>query len=387
MSRKTVSTAILPAALVAAAMLAACNRGADTPDDKAAPTTATGVVITPAQQVRIHLIAATVTSFQPVVQTTGTVAFDGDHSTQVLSPVSGPVTRIFVEPGTAVVRGQPLATVSSPDFATAIAAYRKAQASAQNLQRIAEQDAQLFKTDAISRREVEQAQTDAASAVADREAALEQLRSLGVDPAALDQVRANANVQTLAAIIRAPISGTLVERLITPGQLLQAGATPAFTIADLSSVWVMASVFESDLGSVHRGEHATVGTDASAQPFDGVVDYVAAVVDSATRATAVRLVVRNRNDLLKRDMYVRVGIHSDRARSGILIPESAVLRDEQNLPFVFIASGSETKPTYLRRTITLGAHVDGSYEVPSGLKPGDRVVGDGALFLQFAESQ
>jgi cobalt-zinc-cadmium efflux system membrane fusion protein len=377
------------AALAVLLPLAACEHGSEPPEAHAAPTTTTasGVTLTPAQQSRIHLVTAAVTSFEPTVQTTGTVTFNGDRSTQVLSPVSGPVTRILVQPGTSVTKGQPLATVSSPDFASAIANYRKAQASAQNLQRIAEQDVQLFKTDAISRREVEQAQTDASAAVADREAALEQLRALGVDPAAIDQVRANPTVQTLAAVIRAPISGTLVERLITPGQLLQASTTPAFTIADLSTVWVMASVFESDLGSIHRGESATVTTDASAQPFEGTVDYVSAVVDSATRATAVRLVVRNRADLLKRDMFVRVGIHSDRARSGILIPEAAVLRDEQNLPFVFVASSNAANPTYLRRGVTLGAHVGDSYEVTQGLQPGDRVVGEGALFLQFAENQ
>lgn len=364
-------------ALAVLATAAACNRPADAGDAKAATASPSNLTLTPAQQSRIHVVTASPTSFQPTIETTGTVAFNGDRSTQVLSPVSGPVTRLIVQPGAYVSKGAPLATVSSPDFASAIAAYRKAAQNATNLQRIAAQNEQLFKTDAISRREVEQAQTDAAGAIADREAAVEQLRALGIDPAGL------SGSGNAAAVIRAPISGTLVERLITPGQLLQAGATPAFTIADLSSVWVMANVFESDLASVRKGESVAVSSDVSPTPFTGVVDYVAALVDSSTRATSVRVVVNNRGDLLKRDMYVRVAIRGETPRTAILVPEAAVLRDDENLPFVFVASGSG----YARRRIVVGSHVGGSYEVRSGLNAGDRVVAEGSLFLQFAESQ
>ncbi len=274
--------------LTAVVVLAAgCGRGGDanTNDAKAATASPSNLTLTPQQQARIHVATVSHATFQPTVETTGTVAFNGDRSTQVLSPVSGPVTRLLVEPGASVSKGEALATVSSPDFASAIAAYRKAVQSEANLQRIATQNEQLFKTDAISRREVEQAQTDAAGATADRQAALEQLRALGIDPAT-----AGAG-NSAAAVIRAPIGGTLVERLITPGQLLQAGTTPAFTIADLSSVWVMANVFEADLGAVHKGESVQVSSDVSPTPFTGTVDYVAALVDSGTRATSVRVVV------------------------------------------------------------------------------------------------
>jgi cobalt-zinc-cadmium efflux system membrane fusion protein len=118
-------------------------------------------------------------------------------------------------------------------------------------------------------------------------------------------------------------------------------------------------------------------------PITGRVDYVAALVDPASRATSVRITVPNHGQL-KRDMYVRVSINSDLKRTGILVPEASVLRDEQNLPFVFV----ETIPGhYSRRSITLGAHVGSNYEVASGITVGEKVVAEGALFLQFAESQ
>jgi len=378
----------LLAALILAAILGACSgkspASAKSDSATAAASASSGFTLTAAQKARLQIVIVAPTLFQPSVDVTGTVAFNGDKSTQVLSPVSGPVTGLLVQVGTPVARGAALATVASADFASAVAAYRKAESAYRQLQRIADQDAELFKTDAISRRDVEQAQTDAAAGAADRDAALQQMRSLGVDSRSIEQIRSNGAVQNIPAVIRSPITGTVVERLITPGQLLQAGSTPAFTVADLSTVWVLANVFEGDIATVHRGQLATVTSSVSQAPFTGTVDYVSALVDPTSRATSVRLVVRNRNDLLKRDMYVRVSIKSNINRSGILIPSSSVQRDDENLPFVFVEAANGS---YGRQRVTLGAHVGDRYEVLAGLKGGERVVADGALFVQFAESQ
>jgi len=184
----------------------------------------------PAQRERISITTVEPTRYQPLVDATGTVAFDGDQSTQVLAPISGPVTRILVQPGDAVSRGQALAYVSSPDYAAAVSNYRKAAATARNLQHIADLDVQLYKNDAIARRDMEQAQTDAVAASADRDAALEQLRSIGVEDTTIQALQDNRPVANVQGAIRAPIAGTVVERLVTPGQLLQAGTTPCFTV-------------------------------------------------------------------------------------------------------------------------------------------------------------
>jgi cobalt-zinc-cadmium efflux system membrane fusion protein len=323
-------------------------------------------------------------AFRPEVKTTGTVAFDGDMSTQVLAPISGPVLRILVQPGAWARRGEALATVSSPDFASAVSDFRKAQATALQTRRVATMDSALFKSDGIARRDMEQAQTDAVSAEADRDAALQSLQALGVDSSTLAGLRDNKPVTAVQGVIRAPIEGTVVEKLINPGQLLQAGTTPTFTIADLSTVWVMASVFESDLASVVRGDKVDIVTGAAPHPLSGTVDYVEALVDPATKATQVRVVVPNTGHLLKRDMYVTATIHSSKEKRGILLPVSAVLRDENNLPFVFVQ-----QPTngFERRQVTLGSRVDNHYEISAGLKEGERVISAGGLFLQFAQSQ
>jgi cobalt-zinc-cadmium efflux system membrane fusion protein len=231
---------------------------------------------------------------------------------------------------------------------------------------------------------MEQAQTDAVSAESDRDAALQQLRALGIEGTRLAEIEKGGTVAGAPGAIRAPIDGTVVEKLITPGQLLQAGTTPCFTVADLSTVWVMASVFEADLPGIGPGDAATIGTEASAQPLPGKVDYIASLVDPNTRAVSVRVVARNAGGVLRKDAYVRVAIQGARAERGLLIPVSAVLRDDQNLPFVYVQGGDGG---FARHAVTLGTRSGDQQEVRSGLQAGDAVAVEGALFLQFAESQ
>jgi cobalt-zinc-cadmium efflux system membrane fusion protein len=365
-----------------ALVILGCNGSAH---DGALPETPPAALLTAAQREKLHVEAVTSTTFRPSIEVTGGVEFDGDHSTQQLCPISGPVARILVEAGVRVVPGQPLAVVASPDYAAAVAGYRKAEATAGNLQRIAELNQKLYENDALARRDLEQSQTDAATAVADQEAALEQLRGLGVDSSTIEDIRNHRVVQGPQGVVRAPIAGTVVEKLITPGQLLQAGATPCFTIASLSTVWVMASVFEADLPYVSPGDSASVRlTDDSSRTYEGRVTYIGALVDPNTRATAVRVLTTNRDEGLKRDMFVRVTIRARRQRTGLLVPASAVLRDADNLPFVYVATGDSA---YQRRAVRIGAHVGERIEVTGGLSSAERVITEGGLFLQFAENQ
>jgi len=171
---------------------------------------------------------------------------------------------------------------------------------------------------------------------------------------------------------------------VNPGQLIQAGSTPCFTIADLSTVWVMANVFESDMSSVAAGQTATISTASMPTPITGQVTYVGALVDPASKAAAVRILAPNPRGVLKRDMLVNVAIRAAEGRNGLLVPVSAVLRDDQNLPFLYLVQPNNH---YARRRITIGARVGDQYEVTAGLSAGDRIVVDGALFLQFSGAQ
>ena len=358
-------------ALLAAACHREAERGAAAEPNKKTPAP---------RDVRTEKVA--VSSFRRSIETTGTVAFDQNRSTPVLSPISGPVTRVLVEIGARVKAGDPLAIVLSPDFASSISALRKAEATARNSERIAERDRLLFKNDAISRRDLEQAETDAVNAAADRDAAVEQLRSIRVDEKTIDEIRQNHPIVTPGGVIRSPLTGTVVEKLISPGQLLQAGTTPCFTVADLSAVWVMANVFEADLPFVKVGDSADVKMSAALASLSGRVSNIAALVDPTTRAVAVRLEVPNTGQVLKKDLYVRVTIHSRAESHGVMVPVSAVLRDEDNLPFVFTAAPDGT---FARHRVQIGTRVGESQEITSGLSAGDSVVVEGGLFLSTVE--
>lgn len=389
------STAL--AAILATALTACGDRAADTSADKKSTATSAAAApiagsastpstfhVTDAQRERLQIVTVAVTKFRPVIEATGTVAFNGDRSTQVISPISGPVVRLVAQLGAQVTAGQTLATVSSPDFATAVAGYRKAEEMARNTKRIRDLDEKLFANDALARTNLDQARTDEASAIADRDAAAQQLRSIGIEESVINAIHDGKQTATVEGAIRAPIPGTVVEKLINPGQLLAAGTTIAFNIADLSSMWVLASIYGSDLASIHVGETVEIVTDVSLTPVRGHVDFVASIVDPGTRATTVRILAGNPNQLLKRDMFVRVRILSARERSGIMVPATSVLRDDDNLPFVFIANADKS---FSRRRITLGTAVDGRYEIVDGVNAGEQVLANGALFVQFAEHQ
>ena len=374
----------LGAALVALAACSSKPAAHPVPTDSTADAKRAPMVLSADQREHLKIVPVAMVTYRPTVQTTGTVAFDGNVSTPVLAPISGPVVRLLVEVGTVVHKGDPLAILSSPDFAAAVSAYRKAQAAATQTQKVAELDAELFKADGIARRDLEQSVVDAESAAADRDAALQQLRALGVDSATLAALKEGRHGVAVQAYIRAPLDGTVVEKLINPGQLLQAGTTACFTVADLSRMWVLANVFESDLPYVARGDRAEITGPAIPQPIAGTADYVAALVDPATRATSVRIAVPNPGRVLKKDMYVQAAIQSSRTVKGLLIPVSAVLRDDDNLPFVFV----ETSPgSFSRRQVTLGNRMGDRYEVHSGLKDGEQVIAQGGLFLEFAQNQ
>jgi cobalt-zinc-cadmium efflux system membrane fusion protein len=302
----------------------------------------------------------------------------------VLAPFSGPVAKLLVQQGDQVKAGDALAVVDSPDFAAAISTYRKAIATAQTDRHLAEIDQDLLEHKGISEREAAQAQTDAVNAEADREAALQALLALQVNPQAIKDIQAGRPLTHAPAVIRAPVAGTVVERLVTPGQLLEGGSTACFTVADLSRVWVMAQLFGADPAAVSVGDPVQVLTGTGAAGLPGSVDKISDLVDPDTRAVAVRVVADNPGHVLRKQMYVRTLIEARAETKALLVPVSAVLHDDQNLPFVYRLEGDES---FARVHVTVGYRSDDRYEITEGLKAGDQVVVEGGIFMQFMQSQ
>jgi membrane fusion protein, heavy metal efflux system len=346
--------------------------------------TASNVTLTAEQKQKIQFYPVAPSKFHKTTETTGTVDFDNDQATSVLAPFGGPVSKLLVNPGDKVKAGDALAEVDSPDFAAAISAYRKALATAQTLRRVADMDKDLIQHNGVAQREEEQAQTDAANAEADRDATLQTLVSLNLDPQVIKDLQAGRPVSRPGGRINSPIAGTVVEKLITPGELLTAGTTPCFTVADLSRVWVMTQIFGSDLASVSVGDSAEIETGIATNSFPGTVDNISALVDPNTRSVMVRVVVENPGDFLKKQMYVRVKIQAHQESTGLLVPVSAILRDDVNLPFVYVV---QPDGSFARRHVTLGYRTGDQYDIPDGLQVGDQIIVDGAIFVQFLQNQ
>jgi cobalt-zinc-cadmium efflux system membrane fusion protein len=381
------SPAIAVIAISAMAAVALSNAGCSSKKDDYAQSSAVkpnNVTLTAAQRRNVHLFTVQASKFHKTVQATGAVDFDNDQATTVLAPFSGPVSRLLVSLGAQVKAGDPLAEVYSPDFAAAIGAYRKALATAKTNRRLADLDKDLVQHQGVAQREADQAETDAVNAEADRDAALQAVVSLNVQPQAIKDIQEGRPVSRPEGMIRSPIAGTVVEKLITPGELLDAGTTPCFTVANLSRVWVMAQVFGSDLGAVSVGDSAEVATGIDSKNFTGRVDNISALVDPDTRSVVVRVVVENPGNFLKRQMYVRVTIQSRQETAGLLVPVSAILRDDENLPFVYLA---QPDGSFARRHVTVSYRTGDQYDIAEGLKAGDDIMVDGAVFVQFMQTQ
>ncbi len=380
---RALQRALTLVAVAAALVLAACTaRSANGPDPASAVSSE--VTLTPLQRQQIHLYSVAESQFRKTIAANAVVDYDDDQATSVLAPFSGPVARLMVSDGAQVRAGDALATVDSPDFASAISAYRKALATAQTARQLARLEQGLLQHRGIAPREAAQAQTDSANADADRDAALQALVALHIDPQSLKAIQEGRPTGRIEGVIRSPISGTVVERLITPGQLLQAGTTPCFTVADLSRVWVMAHIFGADIDAVSRGDSVDVTSGGAGPTLSGTVTNIAAMVDPDSRSVIARVTVNNPGDILKKQMYVQVRIHARQQDRGLLVPVSAILRDDEDLPFVYI---SQPDGGFARRHVTLGYRAAERYDISAGLRPGDQVVVEGGIFLQFIQNQ
>jgi cobalt-zinc-cadmium efflux system membrane fusion protein len=310
---------------------------------------------------------------------TGAVAYNAFKTTPVITQVGGPVSRILVVPGERVKAGQPMLDVSSPDYSQLLDAYLKAADSFRLADKNYVRAQDLYQHHAIAERDLEQAESDRNQAQADLNAADQGMRILGIkNPADLAKAPASAQIPVLA-----PIGGEVVERLVSPGQVVQAGQTQAFTISDLSTVWVLANVYQADLASIRGGDDVVVQTDAYPGNFHGRISYVSPALDPNTRTLQARIIVDNAEEKLKRDMYCTVTVTAGTISNAVAVPDASVLRDDNNQPFVYVAIGANQ---FGRRDVEIGQSQNGQTQIVKGISVGERVVGDGSLFLQFANS-
>lgn len=321
------------------------------------------------QTAQLQLVVVAEGAVTRALSVPAVVSFDALRTSDVVPLVDGKVSRLLVREGDPVKVGQPLMTIASPSSADAQASLDRDQATLNNAQAVLARDRDLYQHKAISQEELQQAELAVASAKA----------SVATDRARVRITGTGRN----DAFLRSPIAGTVVARQISVGESVQAGVTPTFTVTDPSAVWVMAQLYQEDLRRVSVGDPVEIRSSVLEEPLAARVTYVAAALDPDTLTVPVRIAAHNPRGVLKSGMYVDVTISPVNRERAILVPSASVLRDDDNLPFVYVEAGPNE---FARRRIDLGDQAGASMIVRSGLSPGERVVGDGALFVQFADS-
>ena len=326
---------------------------------------------------RFALATATERQSTSTLSVTGAVNPDISRTIPVISLANGRVVDIFARLGDSVKKGQLLMEVQSTDVSGAFAQYLKAV----NDERLAkvqfERATILYDKGAIPRSQLEVAENSDQDAKTDLTAAEQQLKVLGVD----------FKNPSAAVKVYSPVSGVIVSQNVTNASAAGvglSGSSTAFTIADLSHVWIICDVFENDLSTVHLGQKADIRLTAYPdRVFTGTVSDIGAVLDPAIRTAKVRIQVENPNMVMRVGMFANATLHGQKTETRTVVPATAVLH-LQDRDWVFLPMGNGD----FRRTEVRGGNmVDGNMqEVLSGLNPGQQVVAK-ALDLQNSAAQ
>jgi cobalt-zinc-cadmium efflux system membrane fusion protein len=350
-----------------------CGRhaAAETPENAAAPAPGT-VVVEPgsARAKFIKVDAVQESDAAATVTLTGRVAFDEDHTQRVSSPLDGRATSLLVKPGDRVKVGQSLIELTSPQVAQFQSDAQKAQQDADIAQRTVDRAHKLHTEGAVSDKDLAQAEADLNKAKSEAARASAHMRALGISP----------SDPTVGVAIRAGVAGTVVERNVLVGQEVRQDATvPLLTISNLETVWVLADVYEQDLSLLSPG--AAVNVKVAAYPgeaFPGTIGHLGDVVDPTSRTVKLRCVVPNPDSRLKPEMFAKIELTGTGGKKVIVVPSRAVLNDSEHSRVVV----ADADNLFRMRVVQVGPETGGVVRVIEGLRPGEHVVTEGALFLK-----
>jgi len=348
--------------------------------------------VVPDQLHQLQIVKVGTYAFRAQTSAVGQIGYNEDASTVVLTPFSGRVTRLIARLGDQVKRGDPLLEIDSPeqfvqqnDFIAAQATKRKAS-SQHNLAQILETRVRgLHEGKAAPSKDLQQAEAQLAAAENDLrsadtafEAARVRLRILGRTDEEILKLELTGTLSRVTTIT-APISGTVVSRKVGPGQYVKADSGEAlYTIADLSTMWLKAQIFEQDIAQVRIGQE--IEARVSAVPdrvFKARINAINSASDLMTRRVVVRSEIENADGLLKAEMFAMFKISIDDGSKSPAVPTDAVIR-EGDVATVWV----ETEPRlFKRRVVDIGIQQNGLTQIRSGLDAGELVVARGAIFV------
>jgi membrane fusion protein, heavy metal efflux system len=327
--------------------------------------------------------------------TEGKIAVDEDISTPIFSPFSGRVIKLLVKPSDTVERGQLLFVVEAADtvqglndFVAALSALNSARSKLNLAQIIEKRQDDLYAGKAVPLKDWQQAQSDLVTAQNDMrsaETALEAVRNrLRILGRTEEQIATFEQTRQISADtpIYSPLAGTVVQRKVGPGQFINSGASdPVFVIGNLSTVWLMAFVRESEAADVSVGQEISFSLLAlPGSQFHTRIDYVAAAIDPTTRRLLVRATIDNKDGQFKPEMFANVTIYSGGDRPGIGVPKQALIYEGQHVRLWVAHDDNSIELREIETGLTNGDLV----EVRGNLKAGEKIITRGSLFIDRA---
>jgi membrane fusion protein, heavy metal efflux system len=342
------------------------------------------VQVSPTQLASVKVEAVEEHDFPIEKTAVGSIDFNEEMTVQVFTPYQGRIIALFARIGDDVKKGQTLFTIDSPDLlqaeSTLIAAAGVLQLTTRNLERLRE----LYKTRAVSQKDLDQGTSDQQAAEGALRAARDAVRLFGKTDAEVDRIIAERAADS-TLVVPSPIDGRVTARNAAPGLLVQPGNPPApYAVADISTMWMLANVAEDDSPAFHVGQEVRVGVQAfPGRVFEGKISTIGATVDPATRRVLVRSEVDDPRHELRSGMFANFVIRTgDPARSPA-VPYDGVVREGDGSMTAWV---TVDRARFVKRTVRVGMRHAGYCQILEGLKPGELVATEGALFLSNALS-
>ena len=312
----------------------------------------------------------------------GSIDFNQDMTVQVFSPYQGKIAGLFAKLGDEVAKGRKLYTIDSPDLGQAESALIAAAGVLELTTRTLARAKKLYETQGISQKDMEQAVSDQQSAEGALKAARNAVRLFGKTEAEVDQIVARRRIDPIM-VVPSPITGRVTARNAAPGLLVQPGAAPApYSVADISTMWMLAYVVESDSPLFHVGQEVKVRVMAYPdRVFEGEVSTIGAAVDPATHRLLIRSEIRDPKRELRPGMFATFVIRTGDSVRATAVPADGVVREGDGTMTVWVTTD---RRTFVKRTVKVGLQQDGCDQIIDGLQPGELVATEGALYLSNA---
>lgn len=349
--------------------------------EKAAPAkdAQNSVTLTEVQAKQISIVSAQPGSFTPQSDAVGYIDFNQDRTVPVFAPYQGRLRQVFAKAGDDVKKGEPLFSIDSTDLLQAESNLVSTAGVLALNSRVLERAKKMLEVQVSAQKDVEQAMSDQQTADGNYRAARDAVRIFGKSDTQIDQIVASRKIDG-ELTVTSPLTGRVTARNASAGLLLQPGTAPApFTVADLSTMWMVANVSEYDLPQLKVGQQAEVTVMAyPGQTFKGEISNIAVAVDPNTHRAAVRSDIKDAQHQLHPQMLATYAIHTGSAQHAMALPANSVVREGDGSMTVLVTKDGRT---FSRRLVKLGLQQHGLTQITDGLAAGEKVAGDGALFI------